>query len=60
MTLTNRTDDRPKHDTEPAAQLSAEEKEVLHRIEKQAGRKRANALRRLLKSPPLFFWWYLY
>jgi hypothetical protein len=60
MTPTNRNEDRTQRDCEPAAELSAEERKVLTRIQKQAGRKRSNALLWLLKNPPLFFWWWMY
>ena len=50
--------DQAQHTPEPAVALSAEERAVLTRVREQAGKGRSSRLRRFLKDPPLFFWWW--
>jgi hypothetical protein len=57
MTPTTRQHDQPQHDREPVAELSAEERQLLARIDQQVNRARPNRFRRFLKNPPLLFWW---
>ena len=49
--------DRIEPEPAPAPELSAQERQVLARVKKQAEKKRSAALRRYLKNPPLFFVW---